>query len=78
MKLSTISYLEGFYYRPRIDKEILSEYSDGLICLSGCLHGEINWYLKNDEFQKALEIAGIYSEIFGKENFYLEIMRVRT
>jgi DNA polymerase-3 subunit alpha len=76
MKLSTISYLEGFYYRPRIDKEILSKYSDGLICLSGCLHGEINWYLKNDEFQKALEIAGVYSEIFGKENFYLEIMKL--
>jgi len=76
MKLSTISFLEGFYYKPRIDKEVLSQYSKGLICLSGCLHGEINWYLKNDEFQKALEIAGIYSEIFGKDNFYLEIMKL--
>ena len=76
MKLSSLSYLEGFYYRPRIDKELLSKYSNGLICLSGCLHGEINWYLKNDEFKKAFEIAGIYSEIFGRENFYLEIMRL--
>ncbi|MCM8804349.1 MAG: DNA polymerase III subunit alpha [Candidatus Omnitrophica bacterium] len=74
MKLSSLSYLEGFYYRPRIDKEILAKYSNGLIGLSGCLHGEINWYLKNDDFQKAFEIAGIYSEIFGKDNFYLELM----
>ncbi|MCM8818599.1 MAG: DNA polymerase III subunit alpha [Candidatus Omnitrophica bacterium] len=73
MKLSSISYLEGIYYKPRIDKEILSQYSGGLIGLSGCLQGEIAWYLKNNEFQKALEVAGIYSEIFGKENFYLEI-----
>ncbi|MCM8772281.1 MAG: DNA polymerase III subunit alpha [Candidatus Omnitrophica bacterium] len=74
MKLSTISYLEGIYYKPRIDKEVLSTYSKGLIGLSGCLQGEIAWYLKNDEFQKALEIAGTYSEIFGKGNFYIEIM----
>ncbi|MCX7916613.1 MAG: DNA polymerase III subunit alpha, partial [bacterium] len=74
MKLSTISYLEGFYYQPRIDKEVLSKYSKGLIGLSGCLKGEIASYLKNDEFDKAFEIAGIYSEIFGKDNFYIEIM----
>ncbi len=74
MKLSTISYLEGIYYKPRIDKEVLSKYSKGLIGLSGCLQGEIAWYLKNDNFQKALETAGLYSEILGKDNFYLEIM----
>jgi len=74
IKLSTISYLEGFYYKPRIDKEILSQYSKGLIGLSGCLQGEIEWYLKNDNFDKAIEVAGTYSEILGKENFYLEVM----
>ncbi len=74
MKLSSISYLEGIYYKPRIDKEVLSQYSKGLIGLSGCLQGEIGWYLKNDDFNKAVEVAGTYSEIFGKDNFYLEIM----
>ncbi|HOK56082.1 MAG TPA: DNA polymerase III subunit alpha [bacterium] len=74
MKLSTISYLEGIYYKPRIDKEVLSQYSKGLIGLSGCLQGEIAWYLRNDDFQKAIETAGIYSEIFGKDNFYIEVM----
>ncbi len=74
LKLSTISYLEGFYYKPRIDKELLSQYSKGLIGLSGCLQGEIAYYIKSGEFNKALEIVEAYSNIFGKDNFYLEVM----
>ncbi|MCD6407748.1 DNA polymerase III subunit alpha, partial [bacterium] len=74
MKLSTLSYLEGFYYKQRIDKELLAQNSNGIIGLSGCLHGEINYYIQQDEMEKAIEIAGIYQDIFGKENFYLELM----
>ena len=75
MKLSTISYLEGFYYRPRMDKEILRKYSDGLIGLSACFGGEItNLHLQrmDDEAQKAAEE---YVDIFGENNFFFEIQR---
>lgn len=76
MKLSSIGYLEGFYYKPRIDKEVLSKYSEGLIGLSGCLKGEISSkLLKNDE-KGAVEAASSLKEIFGKGNFYIELMDV--
>ena len=74
MKLVSIGYLEGFYYRPRIDKEVLSEYSRGIIALSGCLKGEIPFLLQQGKEKKAREVAGLYSEILGKDNFYLELM----
>jgi len=74
MALSTFSYLKGFYYKPRIDKEILSKYSKGIIAMSGCLQGEIPYFLLKDEIEKAEEVVNEYIEIFGKENFYLEIM----
>lgn len=73
IKLITKAHLEGFYYKPRIDKEILREYHEGLIGLSGCLLGEVNrllFYKKHDEARKA---ALEYEEIFGKGNFFLEI-----
>ncbi len=72
-RLLTAAYLEGFYYRPRIDKEILKEYSSGLIALSSCLKGEVNDYLVKDMEDKAEQAAREYLEIFGEENFYLEI-----
>jgi len=75
MKLSTLSYLEGFYYRPRMDKEILRKYSEGLIGLSACFSGEItNLHLQgmDDEAQKAAEE---YVDIFGEKNFFFEIQR---
>src|SRR3989338_8883944 len=74
MKLTTASYLEGFYYRPRIDKEILKQYSDGLIGLSGCLKGEIASLLLDDRIDDAKQAIREYMDIFGRENFYLEIM----
>lgn len=74
MKLSSIGYLEGFYYRPRIDKEILKEYSEGLIALSGCLKGEISQKILQDREEEAIRIAGNFEEILGKGNFYLELM----
>ena len=74
MKLSTAAYLEGFYYRPRVDKELLSSYSEGLIGLSACLHGEIASLLLKRNNETARAVAHEYREIFGEGNFYLEIM----
>lgn len=73
MRLISIGYLEGFYYRPRVDKETLSKYSKGLIGLSACLKGEIPQLLQNNQFNSALKCADDFIQIFGKENFYLEL-----
>ncbi|MDP2906231.1 MAG: DNA polymerase III subunit alpha [Candidatus Omnitrophota bacterium] len=73
MKLVSIGYLEGFYYRPRIDKEILAKYSKGLIGLSACLKGEVAALLAQKRFNDALKCADTYLNILGKDNFYLEV-----
>ncbi|MGQ9708792.1 MAG: PHP domain-containing protein, partial [bacterium] len=75
IKLVSLGYLEGFYYKPRIDKEILSKYGAGLIGLSGCLKGEVNWHLLHEDFESAMAAAASYQEVLGTENFYLEVMR---
>ncbi len=74
MKLVTQSYLKGYYYRPRMDKELLREYAEGLICLSGSVFGEIGQAVITKNMEKAEGLVREYQEIFGKENFYLEIM----
>lgn len=74
MKLTTAGYLEGFYYRPRVDKEILKEYSEGLIASSACLHGEINDLILKGKIDEAKNAARSYQMIFGEDNFFLEIM----
>ncbi|KPK96723.1 MAG: DNA polymerase III subunit alpha, partial [Omnitrophica WOR_2 bacterium SM23_72] len=73
MKLVSIGYLEGFYYRPRIDKETLSIHAQGLIGLSACLKGEIPVCLQQKRFNDALKVADEYAQILGKDNFYLEV-----
>lgn len=73
LKLVSISWLEGFYYKPRVDKELLKKYSKGLICLSACIAGEIPSLILQDREEKALEVSLQYREIFGPENFYLEL-----
>lgn len=73
IKLSTAAHLEGFYYKPRIDKELLSKHSEGLIALSGCLKGEINSALSENDFEKARSLTIEYRDIFGKENFFIEL-----
>ena len=75
MRLVTIAHLEGFYYRPRLDKQTLSKYSDGLIALSGCSSSETSKAFIASDLNKAKEIAGEYKKIFGKNNFYLEVQR---
>ncbi len=75
IELVSIGYLEGFYYRPRVDKEMLKKYSSGLIALSGGVRAEIPHLLNIGQNEKAHQALGEYLEIFGKENFYLEIIR---
>ncbi|VAY86442.1 DNA polymerase III alpha subunit [hydrothermal vent metagenome] len=84
MYLSSQAYIRGFYYYPRINKKILRQYSQGLVCTAACLQGEINWHLNTTNkrniqngaagYDKAKEIALEYKSIFG-DDFYLEIMR---
>ncbi|NNE42592.1 MAG: DNA polymerase III subunit alpha, partial [Gemmatimonadetes bacterium] len=74
MKLSSKAFLEGFYYRPRMDHEILEQHSEGLIALTACLQGEIPQALLAEKEDKALEILGFYQDILGKENVYIEVM----
>ncbi len=73
LKLSTASYLEGFYYKPRVDKELLSECHQGLIALSACLAGEVNALLAEGHPDAAERTACTYRDIFGAESFYLEL-----
>jgi len=72
VKLSTIGFLEGYYYRPRIDLEVLQKYKEGLICTSACPAGIISSHIVNGDFDKAKQTAITYKEIFG-DDFYLEI-----
>ncbi len=73
MRLSSIGYTEGFYRKPRIDKEVLREHSGGLICTSTCLGGEIPQALLNQDQTKAEELAKTYLEIFGPDRFFIEL-----
>lgn len=71
--LVTKAYTEGFYYKPRIDRSLLEQYSGGLIGLTSCLKGEVPYYLQRDMIDKARGIALEYKHILGPENFYIEI-----
>lgn len=73
LKLASIAYLEGFYYRPRIDKNVLREHKDGLIALSSCLAGQIPDAILKGNFKQAREIAEEYAKIFGEDRFYIEL-----
>ncbi|RYG62035.1 PHP domain-containing protein, partial [bacterium] len=74
VKLTTRAHLDGFYYKPRIDHELLKEHSEGVICGSACLGGEIPQFIMGKKLDLAQERAEMYREIFGKENFFLELM----
>ncbi len=74
MKLVSLSFLEGYYYKPRMDEEILRQYCEGIICLSGCPAGELAHALRAKNEERAEQIVEKYISIFGKENFFLEFM----
>jgi len=73
VKITSEASLRGFYYKPRVSKKFLAEHSQGLIGLSGCLKGEVAEYLMEDKYEAARNAAATYRDIFGKENFYLEL-----
>ena len=73
-KLSSLASLEGYYYKPRMDRELLQQYSAGLIATTGCPGGEIQTRLRMGDYAGAKKAAGDYQEIFGKENYFLELM----
>ena len=73
MKIVSIGFTEGFYYKPRVDKETLEKYSKGLICTSACLGGEIQRFIMRGMYDTAKETAFEYERIFGKNNFFLEL-----
>jgi DNA polymerase-3 subunit alpha len=75
IKLVSKAHLEGFYYKPRMDKDLLREYHEGLIALSACLGGEVARALTGDHYEEAKRIALEYQEIFGKGNYFLEIQK---
>ncbi len=73
IKLVSIGFTEGFYSKPRVDREVLKKYSKGLIALSACLAGEIPRFILNGDYDKAKETALWYKEVFGEGNYYLEL-----
>ncbi|WP_447976750.1 DNA polymerase III subunit alpha [Candidatus Nitrospira bockiana] len=73
IKLVSKAYLEGFYYKPRMDKELLQQHHEGLIALSGCLSGEVPYLIGQKDMAGAIRAAGEYREIFGKDHYYLEV-----
>lgn len=73
VKMVSKSHLDGFYYKPRIDEDLMREHSEGIIALSGCIQGKIPQLIVKKRFEEAKDTALKYQQIFGKENFYLEI-----
>src|SRR5215210_8934242 len=73
MRLSSAAFLEGFYYKPRIDKEILRRHAEGLICLSGCASAEFSDLILHDKTAEAQRLCDWYQKVFGSENFFVEI-----
>ena len=72
-KIVTRGFTEGYYYKPRVDKELLREYSEGIICTSACLQGEVAYYIRKGLVEEARKVALEYRDIFGDGNFFLEM-----
>ncbi len=73
MKLVSKAYLEGYYYKPRVDRELLAQHADGLLVLSGCLNSEVSRMLSAGDAEKARQTAGWYQEVFGKDYYFMEV-----
>ncbi|MCC5698155.1 PHP domain-containing protein, partial [Klebsiella pneumoniae] len=72
--LSSLASFEGYYRKPRMDRELISQYSEGIIATTGCPSGEVQTRLRLGQYEEALQAAADYRDIFGKENFFLELM----
>ena len=75
MKLVTQAHLTGYYYKPRIDWELLQHHHEGLICMSGCLAGQLSSLLRDGQEKEAEQVAKDYSELFGSDHYYIEIQK---
>jgi DNA polymerase-3 subunit alpha len=75
LKLASIGYTEGFYYRPRIDKEVLAQFNEGLICSTACIKGEVTAAVASGDLRAARAVAESYLKIFGPERFFIELQR---
>ncbi|MGH7312796.1 MAG: DNA polymerase III subunit alpha, partial [Candidatus Rokuibacteriota bacterium] len=73
IKLVSKAYLEGFYYKPRVDKELLAAHADGLLVLSGCLNSEVSRLITAGDVDKAKTVAGWYGEVFGTDHYFMEV-----
>src|ERR1019366_9118441 len=73
IKLVSTAYLDGFYYKPRVDMDLLAQHSKGLIALSACLKGHIAETILSDQYDDAKRLAFTYADIFGKNNYFLEV-----
>src|SRR5262252_3078821 len=73
IKLVSKAYLEGFYYKPRVDRELLAQHADGLLVLSGCLNSEVSRQISAGDLTRARETAGWYQEVFGKDHYFMEV-----
>ena len=73
MKIVSKGFIDGFYYKPRVDYEVLRQYSEGIICLSACLAGEVQRYLARGMYEEGMKAALKYQEIFGEGNYFLEM-----
>lgn len=75
LKLVSHAHLEGYYYKPRIDWELLTKHHEGVICLSACLAGQVSQNLLQDKYDEAKKVAQQYSELFGKDHYYIELQK---
>ena len=75
VKLSSLASLEGYYYKPRMDRELLSRFSGGLIATTGCPGGEVSQLIERGDYERAKRTAGEYAEIFGPGNYFVELMQ---
>lgn len=75
LKLVTSAHLEGYYYRPRIDWELLTKHHEGLICLSACLQGQVPFLLRNNMEEEAEKVVKQYAQLFGPDHYYIELQR---
>jgi DNA polymerase-3 subunit alpha len=73
IRLISKAWLEGFYYKPRVDRELLAEHADGLLVLSGCLNSEVSRLITAGDFDKAVQVAGWYQDVFGKDHYFMEV-----
>ena len=73
MKIVSMGFIDGYYYKPRVDLEVLQQYHEGIIALSACLAGEVARNLERGMYEEAVAAAKRYQDIFGKDNFFLEL-----